>query len=358
MANNPLLEAIRNLGTIVDTPRAAAWAGARSLANQENPLPGMMEAIVDPESRISGEDLTGDPYSGMVAEIAGDPLNWLGLMGVVKGLKKVRGLPGENLTAKQLSRVRKYYPHASEEDVHKMAFGDTQEVADALSRMETGMRKPAIPLDDAAWMRRSGERTGVRSYEMPRAGSQRTAPGYEDAPSGFVFPPRTDVAIASGTPATFSHENMHVIQHKYPELSPRMVDDLGEMVSPAIDDYSFSPEAARSLIRSRGLKSMQDEGVANIVERAVTADDGGYEFVKALQDNTPIQNLADRIRNAYPGVETRDPGNVAQIVNDFYSGKLNRSRSLVPAGPVRDVPKSRLIQAILAYNALRADKNG
>lgn len=79
-----LLSAVQALGNVVDTPGSVA----RGLVsgNPSRALAG----ILDPSQRVYGSEITGDPYSGFAVDLALDPLNLLGGIGLLKGTRAAK----------------------------------------------------------------------------------------------------------------------------------------------------------------------------------------------------------------------------------------------------------------------------
>jgi hypothetical protein len=93
-----IVDLLQGVGTVLDTPRRMAWAVPGWLGGGTDPI----TAALNPSEAVSGEDVTGDPYTGTALELLGDPLNLLGGFGLIKKLGKARKAKAFNKTAARL----------------------------------------------------------------------------------------------------------------------------------------------------------------------------------------------------------------------------------------------------------------
>lgn len=91
-----LLNAVQALGNVVDTPGSVV-RGLLS-GNPSRALSG----ILDPSQRVYGSEITGDPYSGFAVDMALDPLNLVGGLGLLKTAKAAKLAKANNLQRAQL----------------------------------------------------------------------------------------------------------------------------------------------------------------------------------------------------------------------------------------------------------------
>lgn len=219
---NPLVSAITTLGTVLDTPRAMLWAALSG----RNPL----RAALNPSERLHGEDVTGEPLSGMALEILGDPLNLLGVakigqlanaarkeMGFYRlwrdrEVAKVIARRAGKARVERFNRVRPL--SFTRAEARTLAFGTPEQAAELIMRYKK-VQPAKLP-----WLDRALERPGrVSVYEGGN-------PGVE----GFVWSARPDVifvrkrdrGLVAGTRA---HEATHLLQLLDPERF-RALDEL------------------------------------------------------------------------------------------------------------------------------------
>lgn len=94
--DNGLLQALGAVGDVLDTPASIL----RGLVSGQ---PGRaLGGIMDPSQRVHGSEWTGDPLTGMAVDIGLDPLNLIGGLGLLKGLKAARAAKASNATREAL----------------------------------------------------------------------------------------------------------------------------------------------------------------------------------------------------------------------------------------------------------------
>lgn len=85
-----LLQALGAAGTVLDTPGSIARG---LLSGQAGRAFG---GILDPSQRVYSEEWTGDPWSGMAVDMATDPLNLLGGVGLLKTARAAKFAKANN----------------------------------------------------------------------------------------------------------------------------------------------------------------------------------------------------------------------------------------------------------------------
>lgn len=114
MSLDALLNALNAVGTVVDTP-ASVFRGL--LSGQPGRALG---GVLDPSQRVHGEEITGDPYTGFALDLAADPLNLLGGLGLFKTAKAAKAAKASNRARQALLDVG-----AMPEEIAKMTvFAD------------------------------------------------------------------------------------------------------------------------------------------------------------------------------------------------------------------------------------------
>lgn len=87
---NPLLQALGFAGDVLDTPGSVA----RGLLTGN--VGRAFGGILDPSQRVYGSEVTGDPYSGFAFDVATDPLNLIGGLGLLKTARAAKAAKASN----------------------------------------------------------------------------------------------------------------------------------------------------------------------------------------------------------------------------------------------------------------------
>lgn len=145
---------VQTVGTVLDAPRRAAWQMFPWMLGNSDVNP--IEAALDPSKAVSGEDVTGDPYTGTALEMLGDPLNILGGIGLVKKLGKASKAKAFNKALRTVEAADLPIPKSklTPELITDMVEGDyyhKKDLVDATAaRQLTEMQRKILPTRSGA----------------------------------------------------------------------------------------------------------------------------------------------------------------------------------------------------------------
>lgn len=148
-----LLDALHTLGNIVDTPGSVARGllAAPFTGQWNRPFTG----ILDPTQRVYGQEWTGNPWTGMAADIATDPLNILGGIGLLRAARGAHAASQANALAMNALEGTGYFTKQIPTEFSNIAKIAASTDPDYLRAMETGANLPTrnpmlkLPLEEA-----------------------------------------------------------------------------------------------------------------------------------------------------------------------------------------------------------------
>lgn len=366
MTTNPILTAIRGLGTIVDTPRAMLWA---ALAGR-NPL----RAAINPAERIYGEDITGNPMAGMVLEALGDPLMLAGLVGTQHLANRWLNFPERRQLAlahneQVLDALGRILERQDLRDLHirRANFEKgvqaleqvRQDFQNRLKRNERANMALAMQVSQASYGSLTPRQAKIIATGAPQRAAvhivedmlplslvtpRRPIPMLSVRPNiypylardpgelGFTVGFRPDMAFVSTeyrpgvyrgipmsgkrpawhVPDTVAHEAMHQLRHRHPRLWVQMYDWIPEpLMEKGVQQYAANlslPERQAFLQSSRSHRL--DEGVATLVGRIVarspTIQKRLIEAAKNLSRDYPISAPPSELVDSIARIIRRD----------------------------------------------------
>lgn len=245
-----LLNAVQALGNVVDTPGSVARGlgsagvrGVRSLLGDDEQgrlairdLGRAVLGILDPSQRIYGSEWTGDPITGMVADIATDPLNLVGGVGLLKTAGKIN----KTLDANDAARVALATAHRDAKAYPGMLKGymSPSYVAAAEAGAKLPTRHPMLkmPLSEAAKKAKAMSKddfvfgpTKVAGDEIPQATYYRA----DMADDSFELNPTTsDVTnyVPDEMPEKLQ-ESWNVFASRYPRTAAKYGNIAEEIAS-------------------------------------------------------------------------------------------------------------------------------
>lgn len=247
---NPLLSAILGVGHVLDTPRAMVFAAAQG----DNPLTAMLH----PERRRYGAEVTGNPLTGFLLDAVADPLTYLGV-GLVGALRaKAKAINARR--AEMLAR--RFMPEEiAKRTVIKQAiprFRDKGEWAKALRREMVAAGYPsAAGLSDDSIIANFYDATGSWAPEDPalfqrllaRTYRQGSAPArmYHGTPIAYDWPSSTETAQRSYH--RMPGGSLHPAQH-FVTADPEYASTYAQLGAERIRQAALYDEPVRTLVHS------------------------------------------------------------------------------------------------------------
>ena len=414
-----LLDALLGIGefglNVLDTPGRFVRTG---LAGKDP-----FASILYPSQGASGREMleswgvlgpneegfdTGD-VAGFAADLATDPLNWLGGLGIAKRLGKnaaeLAGSGAKNLAVdlaeKKAADIQQYVGEsAARNRIGASAIPDRTIDVDSISEQLTNALPPTTPYE-TLWAIEHGAPNeaaeaiaqtrglqGLTEYPHPAIKQlEGTAPlrtfGFDAFTDeglfepvevvGFVPQTRRDLMFVANNkplPTTLeigAHEATHSLAGQYPDDFAKMVLGLGQQTErdAMVSGMGFNPRSADAssaailamLRRPRWANT--EEGVASAIGESVKRGAAKQRFPTVDVLNTPRDagieaELAALLKEKYPGTEV--PHAVTSPLLDFLEGKMQRRTALVPSGPLQEVNAPMRMMADMDRLSLMPDE--